>query len=449
MISLLTKPQSPIFGFDSLLAPGCRKSPQLFVRRIKKTPAETLTVPVGYLDADQTSYLSADPDGSFELIPPIGEPFDDETSSAESVLFDQPLFTGSMQPLVAEGAVGVAGDDLAWNDFLLSSMLGAQGATFGNGFAEDEYSPALSAASVGESTGLDQLVLDDISARAVSFSHLDLSAYDSSGSSLRVPDGHHPKPTATQRRRRSSGENKLHKATHACDLCIQRKRRCDGFPAASSPTGAVKGCTYCASHGEECKFTREVKKRGPKSKKMLEEMAAGAAVFSEDSHGSDLDVTARLERLEKVTEGIIRKRAKSFSAVHDAKQKQREHGGLEPAAERAFTFSEGHGASLDPLTLASSSGAPSSTVLQSLLLAAAQGKVASHDPAMAVPTSVPAEHPYTKYHSSATADDPPCVWDPETGFYDASDVEAMMQAAGGLSNEGDGEMGWLRIPWKF
>lgn len=81
------------------------------------------------------------------------------------------------------------------------------------------------------------------------------------------------------------------------DLCIARKRRCDGLPppipspsftvfqtsnvpTPTSPTAAtasvrypflsagdpVKSCSYCTAHGTVCQFTREVKKRGPKKK---------------------------------------------------------------------------------------------------------------------------------------------------------------------------------------
>lgn len=131
---------------------------------------------------------------------------------------------------------------------------------------------------------------------------------------------------------------------------------------------------------------------------------------------------------------MARGRAKSFSAVHEANKlsRQQQSDSLSPQ-QHAQSFTTTATTSQDTLSILSSN------ILTSTLF----------PPYSALPT-----HPYASYHPPPEPE--PCKWDPETGFYDREDVEALKVAAGGNEGwEGEGEeggegkFGWLRVPWTF
>jgi hypothetical protein len=296
-----------------------------------------------------------DKDGVYDLDPDLNH----ETDNSPTLLatdFDSHSLTDSFSTLERfdstdidfGGMEPMVPMDNAW---LLASLLGHP----------YDGSPALTA-DTSEQSSLDPFSLD----------------YSSS----------HPEaqPTyATPKKRRSSMPSKMHKATHACDLCIARKRRCDGSPPSSAQ--GYKGCSYCASHGAGCEFTREVKKRGPKK--------------SEDS---------------KKAEAGKRVRAKSFSAA-GAKEKDAVIGIV-----KADTFF--------------GTSSTTSFVVPQLPV--------PHVKFPGLPISQPQQQPhlYASYHPPPILDH--SQWDPETGFYDEEDLEAFEEAAGGREEEG---VGWLRVPW--
>ncbi|KAI8833760.1 hypothetical protein BC829DRAFT_365745, partial [Chytridium lagenaria] len=53
----------------------------------------------------------------------------------------------------------------------------------------------------------------------------------------------------------SGSGGKRKRTTKACDTCNRRKVKCDS---------AQPSCFQCSSHGLQCTYSREAKKRGPK-----------------------------------------------------------------------------------------------------------------------------------------------------------------------------------------